>query len=68
MTLVLRGDRLVGAQVMGRTERLGPLMANIMAGGELVEGEPRTARQLREGWHLRGVRRELAELLSREAA
>ncbi|HSH69733.1 MAG TPA: FAD-dependent oxidoreductase, partial [Deferrisomatales bacterium] len=65
MTLVLRDGRLVGAQVMGRTERIGALMALILSGGDLKQSlrEPKTAKQAREGWQLRGLRRELAELL-----
>ena len=65
MTLVLRDGRLVGAQVMGRTERIGALMAHILRGGKLDEvlQQPKTAKQMREGWQLRGLRRELAEIL-----
>jgi NADH oxidase (H2O2-forming) len=65
MTLVLRDGKLVGAQVMGRTERIGPLMALILDGGDLKEitREPKTAKQAREGWQLRGLRRELAGII-----
>ncbi|MHB8762881.1 MAG: NAD(P)/FAD-dependent oxidoreductase [Deferrisomatales bacterium] len=65
MTLVLRDGRLVGAQVMGRTERIGALTAHILRGGDLKEllQPPKTAKQMREGWQLRGLRRELAGLV-----
>ena len=65
LTLVLWKDRLVGAQVLGRTERIGALMAHILRGGDLndILKPPKTAKQMREGWHLRGLRRELADVL-----
>lgn len=65
LTLVVRGGRLVGAQVLGRTERLGGLLGLILTGGDLREAlaRPRTPQQRRQGWTLEGLRTELAELL-----
>jgi NADPH-dependent 2,4-dienoyl-CoA reductase/sulfur reductase-like enzyme len=63
VSLVIRDGRLIGAQVMGRTERIGALMAHILTGGDLrdVAQPPRTAKQMREGWSLRSMKRELAD-------
>jgi NADPH-dependent 2,4-dienoyl-CoA reductase/sulfur reductase-like enzyme len=60
VSLVLRGGRLVGAQVLGRTERIGVLMGHILTGGELKRSarEP-GAKQLREAWELFRLRKEL---------
>lgn len=65
VTLVIQQGRLVGAQVVGRTERLGALMGLIMKGGNLREtlSNPRTPLQRRLGWQLRSLKRELAEFL-----
>jgi NADH oxidase (H2O2-forming) len=65
VTLVIHQGRLVGAQVVGHTERLGALMGLIMKGGELREtlANPRTPLQRKLGWQLRGLKREILELL-----
>jgi NADH oxidase (H2O2-forming) len=65
VTLVIRKNRLVGAQVIGRTERLGGLMGLIMKGGDLREtlSNPHSPQERKLGWHLRGLEKELAEVL-----
>ena len=63
--LVLHGERLVGVQAVGRIERVGGLLGMLLRGGkirEILEKGP--IHQGRELWALRGVQRELREILN----
>lgn len=65
LRLVIKDGSLVGAQALGRTERVGGLLALFFRGGRIPErltGTP-TFKGIREEWVLGGIRRELKQLL-----
>lgn len=63
--LVLQGERLVGVQALGRIERVGGLLGILLRGGQIRETLERGhIHQGRELWALRGVQRELREILN----
>lgn len=63
--LVLKGERLVGAQATGDTKRIGGMMGILLRGGEIRDALKTDRRQPgRELWALSGLQRELREILN----
>jgi len=66
--LVMREGVLAGVQALGRTERVGGLLGLLLKGGNLQGRliEKVSSKGGWETWALRGVRRELIQLLERD--